>query len=233
MDTPAVRTAVNLALSGKWEEAISANRDILQTNPEDVEALCRLARAYAETGQLEEAKNILNKVVGIDPANQIAVKFLEKLKLAKNGNSTTSMPSKNESFLEEPGKTKLVKLLNPGEPDAIVNLDPGEEVKLTAYSHRVSVVTLGGKYIGRLPDDIGARLKNLIKDGNRYQTLIKCIDFKDKEVTVFIREIEKGPDSDGTPSFPPEKLDYVSFTPPELVHSDIPDTETTEEIPED
>jgi len=231
MDISAAQVAIALALSGKWNEAVDANLNILQSNPDDVEALCRLARACAEIGKVTDAREALKKVLTLDPANQIALKFIEKLKVAKNSDGATFSPTCNESFLEEPGKTKLIQLLNPGEPENLVNLDPGEEVKLATYPHRVSVTTDDGKYIGRLPDDIAARLKNLIKEGNKYQVLIKCASPKD--ITVFIRETEKGPDSNGSPSFPPEKIDYVSFTPPELVHSDLPSVETTEEIPEE
>lgn len=223
--------AVSFALSGKWNEAIDSNLEIIKGNPEDTEALCRLARAYAEIGKISDAREALDKVIKIDPINQIATKLLEKLKLAKNYGGAVSSPTCNESFLEEPGKTKLIRLLNPGESENLVNLDPGEELNLAAYAHRVSVTTLDGKYVGRLPDDIAARLRNLIKEGNKYQVLIKNVT--PREITVFIRETEKGPGTDGTPSFPPEKIDYVSFTPPELVHSDTPSVETTEEIPEE
>lgn len=230
MDTSAVQTAVNLALSGKWSEAIDANLGILENNPNDTEALCRLARAYAEIGKISEARETTNKVLKVDPVNQIALKFVEKLKLAKSSNFL-SIPSCNESFLEEPGKTKLIKLMNLGETENFIDIDPGDEVKLVPYSHKVAITTLSKKYVGRLPDDISARLKYLMKEGNKYQVLVKSVN--SKEVTIFIRELAKGPDVDGIPSFPPEKIDYVSFTPPELVHSDIPDVETTEETPEE
>lgn len=231
MDTSAAQTAINLALSGKWSEAVSANLDILKSEPHDTEAMCRLARAYYELGELDRSKETTNKILKIDPTNQIAVKFYEKLKIAKSTDGPSSSPFRGESFLEEPGKTKLVCLLNLGEPENFVNLDPGEEVKLAAYSHRVSVTTLNGRYIGRLPDDVAARLKYLIRGGNKYQALIKSVS--PKEITIFVRELEKGAGMDGSPSFPPEKIEYVSFTPPELVHTDIPSVETTEEIPEE
>lgn len=231
MDTSSAQLAVNLALSGKWNEAVDANLQILQTNPEDTEALCRLARAYAELGKIKDARATTNKVLDLDPTNQIAGRFLEKLKLAKNTSSPISSPTCNESFLEEPGKTKIVQLMNLCGVENFVNLDPGEEVKLAPYSHRVTITTLDGKYIGRLPDDLSARIKFLLKSGNKFQILIKSVT--PKGVTIFIRETEKSPDLDGSPSFPPEKIEYVSFTPPELVHSDMPDVETTEEIPEE
>jgi tetratricopeptide (TPR) repeat protein len=231
MDTSPAQNAIALALSGKWNEAADVNLNILKGNPSDTEALCRLARAYSELGKISEAKEITNRVLAIDPGNQIATKFLEKLKIAKSAGLPCSPLSHNESFLEESGKTKLVQLMNLGEPENLVKLDPGEEVKLIPYSHRVSITTLDGEYVGRLPDDLAARLKNLIKRGNKYQTLIKSAS--PKEITIFIREIERGDVSDGSPSFPPEKIEYVSFTPPELVHRDIPSIEVTEEIPEE
>lgn len=231
MDTSSAQLAVNLALAGKWNDAVNANLEVLKTNPEDTEALCRLARAYAELGKIEDARYATNKVLSIDPTNQIAGKFLEKLKLAKSITSSVSSPTCTESFLEEPGKTKIIQLMNISGPENFINLDPGEEVKLVPYTHRVAVTTIDGRYIGRLPDDFSARIKFLLKRGNKYQTLIKSVSTK--EITIFIREIEKSPDMDGSPSFPPEKIEYVSFTPPELVHSDIPNVETTEEIPEE
>jgi hypothetical protein len=118
-----------------------------------------------------------------------------------------------------------------GESKIFANLDPGEEVKLFSYAHKVSINTLDGKYIGCLPDDLAARLRNLVKSGNKYQVLMKSVD--PKEVKVFIRELEKGPKVQDIPSFPTEKIDYVSFTPPELVHQDTPDTLNTEESSEE
>ena len=231
MDTSPAQKAVSFALSGNWTEAARVNLQILSVDPNDTEALCRLARAYTELGKIKEAREVTKKVLKIDPVNTIALKFQEKLKTAKKSDSLSSNQPPSESFLEEPGKTKLVQLLNLGKSEAFAGLDPGEEVKLISYSHKVTIDSMDGKYIGKIPDDIAARLKNLIKEGNKYQVLIKSIE--PKEVTVFIREIERGPKVGNVASFSPEKIEYVSFTPPELIHSDGPNVETTEETPEE
>lgn len=230
MDTSAAQTAISLALSGKWKEAVDANLQIIKEDDANVDALCRLSRAYAELGKIEKAKESTLKVLKIDPTNQIALKFIEKLKLSKSKGGAIHSPTCTESFLEEPGKTKIIELMNLGDPENYAEIDPGEEVKLTPYPHRVAITTKFGKYIGRLPDDIAARLKGLLKHGYKYLTLIKSVDTK--AISVFIREVEKGRGAADVMSFPPEKIDYVSFTPPELVHRDTPSTETTEEIPE-
>ena len=133
MDTSPAQTAIGFALSGKWTEAIKVNLEIIKENPEDTEALCRLARAYTELGKIKEAREETKKVLEIDPVNSIALKFQEKLKTAKKCIGTPSNQTQAESFLEEPGRTKLVKLLNLGKSEAFANLDPGEEVKLISY----------------------------------------------------------------------------------------------------
>jgi len=231
MDTSAAQIAITFALLGKWNEAVKANLEIISDNPDDTDALNRLARAYWELGKISEAESVTQKVLKIDPVNPIAMKCAEKWKSAEAGIAHTPNPTSTETFLEEPGKTKLITLLNLGDTKAFVNLDPGEEVKLASHAYKVSINTLDGKYIGRLPDDLAARLRNLIKAGNKYQVLMKSVD--PKEITVFIRELERGPKAPDIPSFPTEKIDYVSFTPPELVHKDAPETLNPEEVSED
>jgi len=225
MESSLAQKAISYALAGDWQKALEINLEILSLNPEDIDALNRLARCYSETGYAEKAVETTQKALKIDPLNPIAQKCLIKWKSARpDGNHSSPNPS-GESFLEESGRTKIVTLINPGDCVVFANLDSGDEVRLSAYAHKVSVVDNGGKYIGCLPDDLAARLRNLIKKGNKYQILIKSIDSKD--VTVFIRELEN---KSGVASFPPEKMDYVSFTPPELVHRDIPEMGNTEEI---
>lgn len=224
MDTTLAQKAISLALAGNWQEALKINLEILSITHEDTDALNRLARCYSETGEIDKAVATTQKVLKIDPDNTIAQKCIFKWKAFKPSESNSSPAPSGEVFLEESGKTKMITLVNTGDQNVFANLDSGDEVKLAAFAHRVSVVDNAGRYIGRLPDDIAARLKNMIKKGNKYQTLIKSIDLKD--VTVLIRELEN---KTGISSFPPEKLDYVSFTPPDLVHRDVPEMSNTEE----
>ena len=133
-----------------------------------------------------------------------AVKNLAKWKRIKEKCPSEAKPSNTTSFIEESGKTKLVSLLNLGDTKIIGNLNACDEVKLAAHTHRVSLTTIDGKYIGRLPDDLALRLKRLIFLGNVYQVFIKSID--QKGIRVFIKEIQKSKKSENTPSFPIEKI---------------------------
>ena len=182
-----------------------------------------MAKLEALLGKIKEARSHAKKVLVIDPLNTIAQKCYEKWKSVKSVSKGTAYWASSNDFLEESGKTKIVTLLNSGDEKVLATLDSGDEAHLVAYPHKVCVSTSDRKYVGKLPDDLAARLRNLIKSGSRYQVLIKSVN--PTTVNVFIREVEKGESVKNITSFPPEKLDYVSFTPPELVHKDtvIPD----------
>lgn len=227
MENTLAQKAIANALLGRWNEALEINLQIVAINPNDLDGLNRLARCYSELGNVDRAVSTTQKVLKIDPVNSIAQKCLLKWKGVTHDKTHIKEPISAESFLEESGKTRIVPLLNPGDSGVFANLDSGDEVVLSAYAHKVSVTNTDGKYIGRLPDDIAAKLRGLLKKGVKYQVLIKSVDTH--KVSVFIRETEN---KTGINSFSTEKIDYVTFTPPELVHKDVPEMSNVEEITE-
>ena len=229
MDTSATLKAIKYALNRNWKMAIEENLNILKHTPDDIDALNRLAKAYMESGMVKRACQTANKVIKIDPNNTIAQKCLLKWKMIHEGEIDPDTDPKltTESFLEDPGKTKIVSLINPGDKNSINKLDSGDVVYILTHSHKVSVVNSDRKYIGRLPDDLSLKIRALTKLGFEYLTLVKSVS--DREVAVFIREIKKPKDND-TISFPIDKFDYISYTSPELVKRDELDMGIGEEI---
>ena len=223
--------AISHALSGNWKGATEINLQILKSDPENIDALNRLARAYSELGDLKKARDTAQKVLKKDSYNTIAKKALEKWKGLKKGEKYTSQPSSAQMFLEEPGKTKIISVLHLGSTSVLAKLDAGDEGKLNSHSHRASVTTLDGKYIGRLPDNLSARLRKFIQMGNEYQVFIKSVNKND--VKVFIRESKRAPSLSDVPTFTSERIDYISFTPPELVHKKDEIQNTSEDEIED
>jgi tetratricopeptide (TPR) repeat protein len=223
------QTAINLAVNGQWKEAIDANLAILKQNSKDFDAWNRLGRAYLETGHKAKAVEAYEKVLKLDKFNPIATKNLTLLKSIKVKQRTPRiigniLPS---VFLEEPGVTKTVSLIRPGDPKVLACMDAGQQVKIVSRGHLVVIVNAEGQYIGRLTDDLAARLRTFLTAGNTYGVWIKSLD--EKEVKVFIREIKRVAKFRYTPSFPlTEKLTYSAFTPPELVHEEKPDVLATE-----
>jgi tetratricopeptide (TPR) repeat protein len=231
MESTPAQKAVEAALKGEWDDAVRINLQILETDKHDVDALNRLAKAYLEIGKIALAKETAQKVIAVDPFNSIALKCLDKWKSLNNATKSSSHPPlSSEAFLEESGKTKIVSLINTAGKKILAPLNPGEEVKIASHAHKVSITTNDNQYLGRLPDDISARLRFLIKSGVKYQALIKSVN--STEIAVFIRETERGSGKVNVPSFPTEKIEYVSFTPPELIHKEAVETgvdETHEE----
>lgn len=225
--------AVNAALNHDWPLAIKTNLEILKTNPKDIEALNRLGRAYLETGQKSKASTSYQKVIQIDKYNTIALRGLTQVKSNHAGKSPLNSPATSAPiFLEEPGITKTVSLTRLGDPKVLSCLHPGDSVDLVARGHCVSVTASSNQYIGRLPDDLAARMRSFLKAGNTYHAWIRSLDFDNlgSSLKIFIKEINRVSKFRSVPSFPiTEKLTYAAFTPPELVHEEKPDTGSTEE----
>lgn len=229
--------AIDQALRGNWEEAAVLNKQILKQNPQDGEALNRLARASLELGDLKKAVFCYKKVLRIDPYNEIAQRALLRLAKSKRRKSLPAARLRGQGkkrkgnslsfsgadlFLEEPGKTKTVSLIHLGDEAVINNLNSGDAIKLVPHSHRVSVKTMDRKYIGRLPDDLSRRLIKLTRAGNEYTSLVKSAN--PDNIKIFIREIKRSQNLGNIPSFPiTEKLGYLPSSLQDSMQAGKPD----------
>lgn len=195
------RLAINFALSANWEEAIRVNQDILQIEPFNIAALNRLGISYLKSNQIDLAKKEFEQVLKIDQFNTIAKNNLRRSvsKFASSIQQDSPLSNHTFSFIEEPGKSKVITLTNIGEPQVLTNVYTGLEVQLTISARRVKVETSQEKYIGSLPDDISVHLIRLIKAGYKYRTLIKTSDLN--HVEVFIQEIKSSKKLRGILSF--------------------------------
>lgn len=184
MEENLAQKSIELALCCKWKEAIKVNLEILKNDSSDVEALNRLAKAYFENGEIKKALTTSKKALQVDPNNNIARNSLEKFKKSKPSNNKTKTVDK-ASFIEVPGKTKITTLVNLGSEKTYSCLSAGDEVYIVTHAHKVSVTTTDNKYIGKLTDDLSARMRILIKSGKKYQIYIKSIS--QSQVRVFIK----------------------------------------------
>lgn len=195
--------AIQAALSANWKDAIEINEKIFKLDTSDAEALNRLAHAYTCLGKKERAKNIYQKVLEIDPYNIIASKNMDKIS-KMNGQSSlgkTTLPAINLAnvFLYEPGKTKVINLLNLAPPSILANLNCGDKVLLKTKKHSVTISACDGTYLGALPDDLAHRLIGFIDGGNVYDVFVKFATTKN--LTVFIREVHRDSKFASQPTF--------------------------------
>jgi tetratricopeptide (TPR) repeat protein len=191
--------AIQTALQGNWQDAIVMNKSLIAENPEDIDALNRLALAYTITGKVKEAKSTYQKVVRIDPLNPIALRNLKKIrekKISLTARSTN--PCISNKFLEEPGKTKVVELVNIAQPKIVEALRTGQMLELSIKRLKI-FASEGKQYIGVLPDDIARRLIKFIKGSCKYEAYVKSAT--QHKVTIFIKEVKKSTRYKDQPSF--------------------------------
>lgn len=204
------QAAITAAVTGDWQQAVKLNEKLLALNASNVEALNRLARALACTGQAQKAQKTYKKVLELDPYNVIAQKNLEKLSKSQgangkavNGVSQTVSPGEmvnlSRIFLDEPGKTKIVNLLNLAPPSTLASLNCGDRLMLNPKNHSISVVSQSGTYLGAFPDDLAHRLLAFISGGNQYEVYVKSSTIKN--LAIFVRETQRSAKFGNQPSF--------------------------------
>lgn len=198
--------AIDAALSCRWEEAEKLNKEIIKTEPENIESLNRLARAFFELGRYTQAKKIYQQVLSLDPYNTIAQKNLKRAQAFKkddkenlNKNNIIAVAISPSLFLEESGITRVINLVKVAEPAKLSRLYSGLTVNLITKQRGISVTDTDGNYLGVLTDDISHQLLRLIKGGNKYQALIKSV--KSNGLSILVREIFRSKKFKNQPSF--------------------------------
>lgn len=188
--------AIQTALVGDWNNAVSLNQSILLEDPNDIDTLNRLAFAFLSLGNTKEAKELYERVLALDMKNPIAIRNLKRLN--ENQTRVSNIPL-NNLFIEEPGKTKVMELLNVADKKVISYLRSGERIELKIKRNRIFAINSENQFIGMLPDDICQRLIKFISAGNEYEAYIRTVD--SNRVSIFIREIKRVKRFRDQPSF--------------------------------
>lgn len=198
--------AIAHATRGAWEEAVTANRQLLELGP-DIDACNRLGKALAELGRHAEALEAYEQALERDATNRIAQRNIERLRVlmaakrpASNGKGR---PEKAPAtlFIEEMGKTGRARLINLGAPRVLAPLSPGDAINLDVVGDEL-VASVGSTQIGSVEPRIAARLLKLIDGGNRYDAAITTIHEAGGDVLIMIREAFTHPANFGKVSFP-------------------------------
>ena len=220
------KKAIKFCLEGNWGKAIEYNTLLINQDPQDINALNRLARSWANLGKVAKARIYYNQVLKYDKYNSIAIKNLGILKNKKTKKKITFSISEN-AFIEEPGKTKCVKLTKLASPSILLELNAGEKINIIPKKRLISVTNEKSVYLGSISDDLSRYLISFIKQGNEYEAFVKSVD--KKQLEIFIRELKRVKSLQNTPTFPSGNLLYKSYPPPKKVYSDTPDILTDEE----
>jgi tetratricopeptide (TPR) repeat protein len=197
--------AIHLAMQGRWRDAISGNKSILQQFPSDVDAFNRLGRAHMELGEYSEAKESYSKAVQLDPYNTIAKKNLQRLVQLSDsvveGEGDAAHPVEPQDFIEETGKAGVVNLFNLAPQDMVARLVAGDRVYLKIVNSSLLINNGRGEYLGQVEPRHAQRLMRLIQGGNKYTAAFITAE-GDSVMSIIIREVYQDPSTIGQPSFP-------------------------------
>jgi tetratricopeptide (TPR) repeat protein len=194
--------AIQLALQGRWDDAASLNRSIIDLFPTDVDAYNRLGKALTELGRYAEARGAYQKALEIDPLNAIARKNLSRL--ATLGEVAAPRPATQKlsphMFIEETGKTGVTTVLRPN-LEVAARMTAGDQVNLARDNGALVIMSIHGEFIGAVEPRLAQRLCKLMEGGNQYVAAISSLT--DDDVNVFIRETFQHSSQAGKLSFPP------------------------------
>lgn len=225
--------AIDAALSSNWEMAVEINSQILSEEPENTDCLNRLGKAYLELGDNKKAATTFRKVLKLNRYDQIASRNLARAtqtgSVKKVQGKTAAKPVVN--FLEEPGRTKLIQLVNLASANLLLKLNQADQVTLATKRRTVIALDENNSYLGSLPDDVGHRLAMLMKGGNTYTAFIKSVT--KNSLIIFVRETRRAKRFADTASFMATNNDYFSFIREEVsaVSATSGEEETEDEHP--
>ena len=209
--------AIAHATRGEWEDAVVANRQLLELGP-DIDACNRLGKALAELGRHAEALKAYEQALDRDATNRIAQRNIERLRvlMAAKRPATNGKGRQEKApvtlFIEEMGKTGRARLINMAAPRVLAPLSPGDAITLDVRGDEL-VASVGKTAIGSVEPRIATRLLKLIASGNRYDAAITTVHEAGGEVVIMIREVFTHPDNFGKVSFPTQGQAAVGVRP--------------------
>lgn len=186
------KEAIEAAMTSDWEKAIKLNEKIIVHDKKNVDAYLRLGFAYLQKSKIKKAKNIYRKAQKLQPGNYIISENLERIKILESKKISHLSPTQLNPyvFIDVPGKTKAVTLVNCGQKTILAKLTIGQEVFLLPKRRRIEVRSKEKEYIGCLPDDISKRLIIFMKAGSVFRAFIKETTLK--STSAFLKEEKKG-----------------------------------------
>ena len=205
--------AVQLAIAGRWDEAVKLNRFIIDSFGPDEETHNRLGKALSELGKLKEAKASYEVALKLNPMNSIAKKNAARINALlhqKEGLKVGGTRVDLNLFVEEMGKT-IITTLESSAPDICSKVAAGDVAELRIEGDGIAAETSRGVRLGLLEAKLARRLLKFMRGGNRYQAGVTSCE--GSAVKLIVRETYQDPHFAGKPSFPMRRKREVEFRP--------------------
>lgn len=204
------KEAIDLAMQGRWREAVEVNQRIIEDFPRDVEAYNRLGRACMELGDYSQAREAYSRTVELDSFNAIANKNLQRLSYLKEAEASTEGDTDTvepRHFIQEIGKSGVVNLYGEVPKEVLARTVAGDKVYFRIEGTNLIAENSRGEYLGQVELKHAQRLIKLMEGGNRYTAAV--VSITGDIITIIIREVYQDPSQVGRLSFPPKGLGEV------------------------
>jgi hypothetical protein len=205
--------AVQLAIAGKWDEAVKLNRLIVESFGADEETQNRLGKGLSELGKLKDAKAAYEAALKLNPMNSIAKKNAARINTLlhqKEGLKVGGTRVDLNLFVEEMGKT-VITALEAAAPDICSKVAAGDVAELRIDGDGIVAETSRGVRLGLLEAKLARRLIKFMRGGNRYQGGVTSCE--GSTVKLIVRETYQDARFAGKPSFPMRRKREVEFRP--------------------
>ena len=205
--------AVQLAIAGKWDDAVKLNKFIVESFGGDEETQNRLGKALSELGKLKDAKAAYEVALKLNPMNSIAKKNAARLNTLlhqKEGLKVGGTRVDLNLFVEEMGKT-VITALEGSSPDICNKVAAGDVAELKIDGDGIVAETSRGVKLGVLEAKMARRLIKFMRGGNKYQGGVTACD--GITVKLIVRETYQDPKFAGKPSFAIRRKREVEFRP--------------------
>ena len=206
--------AVQLAIQGKWDEAVKLNKFIIDSFGADEETQNRLGKSLSELGKLKDAKAAYEGALKLNPMNSIAKKNAARINALlhqKEGLKVGGTRVDLNLFVEEMGKTIITTLdVVPGS-DICSKAAAGDVAELKIEGDGIVAETSRGVRLGTLEPKLARRITKFMRGGNRYQAGVTSCE--GSIVKLIVRETHQDPHFAGKPSFPMRRKREVEFRP--------------------
>lgn len=205
--------AVQLAIAGKWDDAVKLNKFIVESFGADEETQNRLGKALSELGKLKDAKVAYEVALKLNPMNTIAKKNAARINTLlhqKEGLKVGGTRVDLNLFVEEMGKT-IITALEGASVDICSKVAAGDVAELKVDGDSIVAETSRGVKLGTLEAKLARRLIKFMRGGNRYQGGVTACD--GNTVKLIVRETYQDPKFAGKPSFPMRRKREVEFRP--------------------
>jgi tetratricopeptide (TPR) repeat protein len=206
--------AVQLAISGKWDDAVKLNKFIIDSFGADEETQNRLGKALSELGKLKDAKSAYEAALKLNPMNSIAKRNASRINALlheKEGLKVGGRKVDLNLFVEEMGKTVITTLESIPGGDICSKVAAGDVAELKAAGDGVVAETTRGVRLGLLEPKLARRLIKFMRGGNRYQAGVTSCE--NNSVKLIVRETYQDPRFAGKPSFPMRRKREIEFRP--------------------